>query len=441
MSNKKRSRGGNHVRYSPADGKKNFFRRVESICTAVAGQGAFGLIPPRALTVMYRTRILPIKVLPAAGEVVPVEVLKEMRKFLADFLGRRQIPLFKGGPKLPFAEFVSAEEALRLYLRELDENPSDETTVFRKAMERLAEFSEGSDAASKNIEGAISLMELNHNDLGSRLYWLEHDMRLRPHEPWGIENNILVHSSVPERKQVTLDGIPRPATRVSTAGGTYEGVIRASIAPDRLGIACGREAGPMGIYIQEHALRRLAERIDCVTTGTRDLSLCCSFVNPRYHRQADGTLLIDFMFFESKAGYLVAEATGGDLVIRTFLFLTNGGTPEGNRLRNLCEMGRADIDVLSIDRLSTFMATDFRADRRLESMFVEAGCGSLLELREKSGAFNTRRDMESALPMLVKYFGLDSKGDFMMPDTVERFRRKFDEAREPGPFSKVIRGS
>lgn len=62
----------------------------------------------------------------------------------------------------------------------------------------------------------------------------------------------------------------------------------------------------------------------------------------------------------------------------------------------------------------------------MERLFLEAGCGCLLELRDKVGAFNMKEGMASAMPMLKKYFGLDSKQDFLMPDPLEKFRRKFD---------------
>jgi hypothetical protein len=62
----------------------------------------------------------------------------------------------------------------------------------------------------------------------------------------------------------------------------------------------------------------------------------------------------------------------------------------------------------------------------LERLFLEAGCGCLLELRDKVANITTEEGVASALPMLKKYFGFGSKGDFLMPDPLDKFRRKFD---------------
>lgn len=58
---KKRERGGHHVKYDPAEQKKNFFRRIESIGMAVAGPGVYEMIPAKDLRRLYNMRVLPIK--------------------------------------------------------------------------------------------------------------------------------------------------------------------------------------------------------------------------------------------------------------------------------------------------------------------------------------------------------------------------------------------
>lgn len=58
-------------------------------------------------------------------------------------------------------------------------------------------------------------------------------------------------------------------------------------------------------------------------------------------------------------------------VIRTFPFITNGGTPEGQRLQELSGIKRMDREFPAIDKLSTFVSADIRANRELESLFCE----------------------------------------------------------------------
>ena len=67
------------------------------------------------------------------------------------------------------------------------------------------------------------------------------------------------------------------------------------------------------------------------------------------------------------------------LVILSFLFLTNDGTPEGKKLRAITGLAKRDKKYLEIDKLSTFTAYRIHEDKELSELFRQAGCGSLLE--------------------------------------------------------------
>jgi len=85
--------------------------------------------------------------------------------------------------------------------------------------------------------------------------------------------------------------------------------------------------------------------------------------------------------YEYKVGYLLTTLNEGKLVIRSFLFLTNDGTPEGRKLRALTGLAKRDKKYLEIDKLSTFTAYRIHEDEELSALFHEAGCGSLLDAR------------------------------------------------------------
>lgn len=103
---------------------------------------------------------------------------------------------------------------------------------------------------------------------------------------------------------------------------------------------------------------------------------------------------------------------------------TYSGTPEGEKLQQVFALGKVDRQYLAIDKLSTFMNSDIRSSKELEGMFMAAGCECLLELHDKAAGFNFKDDSESLLPMLVKYFGVERKHDFLMPDPLERWQKK-----------------
>ena len=47
----------------------------------------------------------------------------------------------------------------------------------------------------------------------------------------------------------------------------------------------------------------------------------------------------------------------GKIVIRTFLFVTNNGTPEGKKLAQITGLQKLDKKYLALDKLSTFMTS------------------------------------------------------------------------------------
>lgn len=71
-----------------------------------------------------------------------------------------------------------------------------------------------------------------------------------------------------------------------------------------------------------------------------------------------GSLLIPFSIYQERAGYFTGEIVDGKLILTTFLFLTNNNTPEGEEIYKQYELTRIDKDYLSINKLSSFVASD-----------------------------------------------------------------------------------
>ena len=86
---------------------------------------------------------------------------------------------------------------------------------------------------------------------------------------------------------------------------------------------------------------------------------------------------------ELKIGYFVAELVDGIVLIRTFLLLTNGGTPEGDKLAQLTGLEADDRKYLSIDTLQGLANSDITQNENICNLFCAAGCGSILELCKK----------------------------------------------------------
>ncbi|MPQ47245.1 hypothetical protein GCQ56_09505 [Marinifilum sp. N1E240] len=139
----------------------------------------------------------------------------------------------------------------------------------------------------------------------------------------------------------------------------------------------------LDIYIQSHALERLRERLDLLDEEAINYAIYENFDALQFTILSNGYILITIKLFQCKVGYFIANIIKDDFVIRTFLFITHATTPEGDKLKEICGLGRNDVPYWKIDRLSTFMNVDAEQYPKLSAMFEEAGCGDLFKLHNE----------------------------------------------------------
>jgi hypothetical protein len=86
--------------------------------------------------------------------------------------------------------------------------------------------------------------------------------------------------------------------------------------------------------------------------------------------------LVPFDLASGKIGYLLCRWCERKIIITTFLFLTNDGTPEGKKLEELTMLKKMDKQHLQIDTVQHFLSYHIDRNEELKSLFIEAGCGS-----------------------------------------------------------------
>jgi hypothetical protein len=150
-----------------------------------------------------------------------------------------------------------------------------------------------------------------------------------------------------------------------------------SIDPTLLNLPAGKA---LDVYIQSHALDRLAERIDGVNPGFLQLCANLSLRNAKVCKNKKGHWLFEFHLLGKRVGYFKGDVIDGKIILRTFLFLTNNGTPEGERLHEHTGIMKEDKMYLTIDKFSSFMHSDIKTNERVKAIFIKAGCQSLFEI-------------------------------------------------------------
>ncbi len=177
------------------------------------------------------------------------------------------------------------------------------------------------------------LNELTREDLEENpisVHWVEYQMINT-----GIREShyfqITFYAYHLKRKHFMIDDMSRPSYEVCYAE-PFEGVHVIGINDKQLGETEKQPPKTYPVYVQSHALNRLTERLDRVGIELIRDWFTKSIIECKAFKVKNGNYFIEFNFDNKMVGYLVAGLRDEHLLIHTFLFITNNGSPEGNRL-------------------------------------------------------------------------------------------------------------
>ena len=188
-----------------------------------------------------------------------------------------------------------------------------------------------------------------------------------------------VSAFLPIKKSISINGNRRPIYKVGlpSNANVHEW---AKIDVSLLGDHYSGEKKELDVYIQEHALKRMEERLDTMGALSRNFMLAITFPHLKSLESYRGYLLIPIEPANVRVGYLFCNVIKDMLVIRTFLFITHSATPEGDRLKEYTGMDRSDISYWKIDRLSTLLKIDKEHWPKLARMFEVVGIKNIQDL-------------------------------------------------------------
>jgi hypothetical protein len=411
MSSKKKNRkckSLNQIKQERAEHKRNFFRRIENICALVDGQKYYAMIPKEELEKIYRRRGLPPTLISAPGCNVQESVLKEIRFGISVLVRNFEVPIDEEGHKISVLELITIGIIFFNYLTNLQENEYTNAAEVKKLLRSYRPFEKIFDDTYWELYVCMLIIAYDQSSLDGKIYWLKHEIEVSERHTFGLENLIRVSFNTPEQISVCIDNKKRPTFRVCWWK-TGCGLKYYFVSYKELGINGGSPDSTMDIYIQSHALQRLKERLDCLNPVFMNIHLTSSLENIKMHKNEDGVYFIEYLLNEIKIGYLVADIRDCKLVIRTFLFITQNGTPEGNKLSELYGLAKIDKSYIALDKLSTYVLTDLCINNNLRAMFDQAGCQYLLDIYtdNKIKSYCRIEKNHSMAEDIVKFFGFD----------------------------------
>jgi len=139
------------------------------------------------------------------------------------------------------------------------------------------------------------------------------------------------------------------------------------------------------VYVQNHALHRIRQRLDCVDNLYVNKVLSLSFMLPKFITATNGQRMIRAIDESCKPiGYFPFLQQDGAILLLTFLPLSSPITPEGSVLWKELGIKIDDSRYIGLDKLSFYIQTDFETLPKLKQALEKADMWHLTEIQTES---------------------------------------------------------
>ncbi|MDR0537748.1 MAG: hypothetical protein LBH04_06895 [Tannerellaceae bacterium] len=382
-----------------AQHRNDYIQRLKAICDLIHPD-LYGTLTPIQIDAIYFLRGAAVKV------VADGKVSKEVMLFANEYSRIMQkcqtIKLTKAGTTVNLGDYHYIVSPLEWMIRpdapyepEVRPNP-DIWTPFRWYREfidgRERRFTEYI-TRMRELQLPISMFM---SDLRNTIYSAEYtdsSEKVKRHAADGrMMHFIQIRPLKPERKKIILsDGAVRSAVRLTivvTLNFNSQEFMPIEMPSSYLGKKGPQAEKMLPVYITNHALNRIEERLGCNSPGYTQFEVFqnlyeCNEKRRKIIRGVKGRLLVEYQLYGQTAGYMVVSVLKTVILVHTFLLVTNNSTPEGAMLHEQLGFGKLDKEYLGIDRLATFVHSDIFKYDDTRQLFANAGCQPLINLSRR----------------------------------------------------------
>jgi len=396
------------IRLERAKHKKEFLKKMEFYVDYWGGKGTFATIPRNNIDSLYDIRFYSLKLEPKEVGLMSIAALKRTKTFFHEVMKSTMFSLSPDKNDLSLEDFMTIVLTLNFFLKWC-KTEGDKNNWSLTIYERLSAYIDEKALENGLLQLRITLnnLSLYLTDLNQQIVALYYTFEKAPTPLKGFNNSIKIHPKKPDIKHFTINKETRPAFRVTWTD-LEKGFLYAQITSSLIGVTKSENDAPIDVYIQSHALNRLSERIDCLNRTSIQGNLYESItINPIIVSSEKNKVLVEYRILTQKLGYLACEYIDGALLIRTFLFITNNGTPEGKKLYELTGLGKLDKKYLALDKLSSYINSDINTNETLKTLFTNAGCESLLNIDSAIEKAASKKSNEAFAKHIAQYLDKD----------------------------------
>lgn len=383
--------------------------------------GTFDLLTKREAEILYQMRFTPIRFEAAPGIHLPNKLIEEFKVAMEYYISRIKVEVIPGKATILIKDWITYYYTIVTFVTEINEEVSARAPILKEKFHLLLSNKETAiQKGSGEVTKFLDFIACEFSEPDKMYYSIKLDSIAGATEGRGNHLAARISTAPPVIEDFDLPDGKRPAYKIGMPfwPSTYTGVV---IPKDKVhwfrikppSSNAFQWQDELDVYIQSHAIRRMYERVDMVGVTSMRLDFFFSLLQSPPILE-NGYLLFPFKIALHVVGYFKGDIIGNKILLRTFLFLTNDGTPESKKLKELAGLSKIDIKYLKIDTLRNFVYSDIQHNAPLRKLFEDSGCGDLFRLKfDDPEAYNTRVHVADNI---VKYLNIEGEEPMMDKD-------------------------
>ena len=409
MAKKQKSRNSYQAnKIGKAQHRNEYFRNYKRFLNQFCNEDVYSTIPNDVFDYLYQWRSNPIKFALSENVDVSKETLAEIQAFNTSQFKGSTISIACLDITISIYDFFVYGIGIYTLINVFEK---DTRKSLQNIFEILAEFKENFelyyDEAIHIFFRIVHANAVLNSDFHKTQYWYNYVSGQDLSKNKSIQNTCYLNSFKLPTEHIVIDYISRPIKKLGRA--TVYNPFRWFTVDSSLIFPNSPQPNQQyEVYFQNHAIERLLERIDCCLPEIVFLSFYESFEIPEVIL-LNNTILIEFKIFDIKAGYFVASCIDNKIILRTFLFITSSGTPEGNKLEQITGLQKEEKAFFAVDKLSTFMYSEIENNPQIKQILIDSDCQSIINLHERIAGFILDSDKQINTNALLSYISLNSK--------------------------------
>ncbi|MFA8434973.1 MAG: hypothetical protein ACEPOZ_10700 [Marinifilaceae bacterium] len=375
--NNRRKKGKKGVTsFNDGSAQRVFFNRFYKLLKIAGCPEAFGLLTSKEKTYIYELRIHLMQPKAAPSSDVPAHIIKYYKDFCQTIRQIEDQEFIPGEDLVSIVDLISLKAFLGHVRNEQNLGRKKELeTAFAPLLVAAEQYGEPLEYLYSSYKQLLVFC----NWCDQTMYGFETDFCCRRESVVGLYHSILIKPIEPRVSMIGIGGKKRPIFQIGWPG-VRNGMDWMYLPTSLLGERYKGKLKEIPIYIQSHAINRFLERNAFVDLQIMNYSMMLCFFRKENFLIYNKHLLFTFTVHQVKTGYFLANLIGNKVVVRTFLFVTQHDTPEGNKLEEISGLTKEDIHYWKIDRLETFIENKLEENHKIRKLFKEVGISDLFEL-------------------------------------------------------------